>query len=76
MGKLPALPAPLTQILHGISGAATLLVLFRLGFTPGDGGGLVDIGRSVGVFIALIAAGAMVHGAMQTTTEPVPAPAT
>ncbi len=79
MGKLPELPAPLSQILLGISGVATLLVLFRLIFIPGnDGGGIVDIGRSVGVFIALIAAAAMVYGAMQTRAEPGPvaAPAT
>lgn len=74
MGKLPELPAPLAQILLGISGVAVLFVLFRLIFTPGDGGGFVDIGRSVGVFIALIAAAAMVYGATQTATEVVTAP--
>ncbi len=74
MGKLPELPLPLQQLLLGISALATVLVLFRLIFTPGDdGGGVVDIGRSIGVFIALIAAAAMVYGATQTKTEAAPA---
>lgn len=73
MAKLPELPMPLGQIMLGVAVVAALLVLFRLVFVPGgDGAGIVDVGRRVGVFIALIAAAGMVYGATQTKVEGAP----
>lgn len=53
------LPVAASTVLLGLGGLAALLVLYRIVDIPGDTEGLdgVDIGRSFGLFLALIAAG-------------------
>jgi hypothetical protein len=58
----------------GVGVLATLLVLFRLLVLPGDLGDVndlpgVDVGRSIGIFIALIAALGITAGGWITWTE-------
>ena len=69
-GALPAdVPAPV--ILLGLGALALLLVLFRIIDIPVDGTvpDGVDLSRKVGIFIALIAAGAVAYGGWRTNTE-------
>lgn len=68
-GRGAALPVPATQVVMIAAVAALLLIIFRLISIPGpdvDADG-VDFGRRYGLFLALIAAGAMVYGAREMT---------
>jgi hypothetical protein len=73
--QLPASPG---LILLGLGGLALLLVLFRLLSIPDNGAGSipgVDVGRSFGVFVALLAAaGVTVGGWLSWNEEGKPAP--
>lgn len=69
-GALPAeLPAPV--VLLGLGALAVLLVLYRIIDIPVDGDvpDQVDLSRKVGIFIALIASGAVSYGGWRTNTE-------
>jgi len=72
-GNLPAdLPAPAGLIVAGAGALALLLILFRLLNTPGDdlsGVDGVDIGRKIGIFLGLIAAGGITFGGYTAHTE-------
>lgn len=80
-GSLPSLPAPPAQILLGAGVFALLLVLFRIIDVPTPDGvpdaveDDLDIGRKVGVFLSLIAAGAMAYGGFSAQSGPAPRPA-
>jgi hypothetical protein len=73
--QLPASPG---LILLGLGGLALLLVLFRLLSIPDNGAGSipgVDVGRSFGVFVALLAAaGVTVGGWLSWNEEGKPSP--
>jgi len=69
-GALPAeLPAPV--VLLGLGALAVVLVLYRIIDIPVDGDvpDQVDLSRKVGIFIALIASGAVAYGGWRTNTE-------
>lgn len=71
---IPAtLPAPAGLIVAVAGGVAVLLILFRLVITPGEdvvGLGLqVEVGRKIGVFLGLIAAGAIAFGGYTAMNE-------
>jgi hypothetical protein len=69
-GALPDdVPAPV--ILLGLGALAVLLVLYRIADIPTDGDvpAQVDLSRKVGIFIALIGAGAVAYGGWRTNTE-------
>ncbi|MEA2480164.1 MAG: hypothetical protein QOJ07_2086 [Thermoleophilaceae bacterium] len=81
--KLPPLPVPLGTIILGAGALATLLILFRLIFTPNleflgvslKDTGNADINRSIGVFLGLLAAIGMTVGgflSMQERGESIP----
>jgi hypothetical protein len=75
----PDMPAPPAQIITIAGVVALVLILFRLIFTPGfDTGGLdidVDLGRKIGIFLGLIAAGGIAYGGWRATQEsPMPTP--
>ena len=57
------MPVALSAITAGLGGLAALLVLYRI-ISPPDGGlgDLVDVGRSIGVFLGLIAAAGVAYG--------------
>ncbi len=62
MNKLPNLPVPPGLLLLGLGALATLLVVFRILVIPdGDVDG-VDVGRSFGIFVALLGALATLVG--------------
>lgn len=67
----PTLPAPPAQILLGVGALALLLVLFRIIDlpTPGDLPDEVDVSRKIGVFVGLIAAGAIAYGGYSGQSE-------
>lgn len=68
LGKLPESSTPWPLVLLGLAGLATLLVLLRLVFNPIDGSGSsfgVEINRSIGLFLGVIAAVASTVGAVQ-----------
>lgn len=66
--KIDALYAP---VVLGAGALAFLLVLFRLIFKPhaGDVPDGVDYGRSIGIFVALIATIAIVAGQLKKAQE-------
>ena len=73
-GTMPAgLPAPPGLIVAGAGALAVLLILFRLLNTPGEdisGFGVeIDIGRKVGVFLGLLAAGGIAFGGWTAMNE-------
>lgn len=57
------MPVALSAITAALGGLATLLVLYRI-ISPPDGGAgdLVDVSRSIGVFLGLIAAAGIAYG--------------
>jgi hypothetical protein len=64
-GVLPNLPASTGFITLVLGGLAVLLVLYRIISIPDDGAGSlpgVDVGRSFGIFVALIAAAGVTVG--------------
>ncbi len=68
-GRASALPVPPAQVVMIAGVAALVLIIFRLISLPGpdvdvDG---VDFGRRYGLFLGLIAAGAIVYGARELT---------
>jgi hypothetical protein len=69
----PDLPESPGTIIALTGAVATVLVLFRLIFTPDfDAGGLdldVDVGREIGVFLGLIAAAGMAYGGYRAREE-------
>jgi hypothetical protein len=68
-GQLPA-DVPGAVVLLGLGGLAVLLVLYRIIDIPaGDVPDEVDLSRKIGVFIALIASGAIAYGGWRTNTE-------
>jgi hypothetical protein len=69
MGSLPDdVPGPLIVLSAG--GLALLLVLFRLIDLPTpDGGGGVDFGRKIGIFLGLIAAAGVTYGGWRANEE-------
>lgn len=78
LNMLPRLPIAPGLLLLGVGAVATLLVLFRLLVTPDDSGLTgVDISRSLGVFVAMVAAlGMLVGGWLAWNEEGRPAPGT
>jgi len=70
-GNMPTgLPAPPGLIVAGAGALALLLILFRLISTPGDDlGGAVDLGRKIGIFLGLIAAGGITFGGYTAGNE-------
>lgn len=69
----PDLPESPGTIIALTGAVATVLILFRLIFTPDfDTGGLdldVDVGREIGVFLGLIAAAGMAYGGYRAREE-------
>jgi hypothetical protein len=57
------MPVAASALAAGLGGLATLLVIFRI-ISPPDGGAgdLVDVSRSIGVFLGLIAAAGVTYG--------------
>ena len=74
----PDLPAPPAQIITIAGAVAVVLILFRLIVTPGvdtgDTGIDVDLGREIGVFLALIAAAGIAYGGWRASSEAPAAP--
>lgn len=73
-GTMPTgLPAPPGLIVAGAGAFAVLLILFRLIDTPGEdvaGFGVeIDIGRKIGVFLGLLAAGGIAFGGWTAMNE-------
>jgi hypothetical protein len=69
VGQLPA-EVPGAVVLLGLGGLAVLLVLYRIIDIPADDvPDQVDLSRKIGVFIALIGAGAIAYGGWRTNTE-------
>jgi hypothetical protein len=69
-GVLPDdVPAPV--LLLGLGALAVLLVLYRIIDIPTDGDvpAQVDLSRKLGIFIALLAAGAVAYGGWRTNAE-------
>lgn len=64
------LPVALSAITAGLGGLSVLLVLFRI-ISPPDGGAgdLIDVGRGIGVFLGLIAAGGVAFGGWTAMSE-------
>jgi hypothetical protein len=69
----PDLPAPTAQIIMIAGAVALVLIAFRLLFMPDlDSSAIdieVDLGRKIGVFLALIAAGGIAYGGWRATQE-------
>ena len=69
----PELPAPLGMIVAAGGVLAVLLILYRLIDTPGESvsgfGAEIDVGRKVGAFLGLIAAGGVAFGGYTAATE-------
>lgn len=57
------IPVALSAITAGLGGLATLLVIYRI-IDPPDGGfgDVIDVSRSIGVFLGLIAAAGITYG--------------
>lgn len=69
--SMPPLPQPPGLIVAAAGALAVLLILFRLVFVPDgdvrvDG---VDLGRRLGILLALLAAGGITFGGWTTMTE-------
>lgn len=58
-----SMPVALSALTAGLGGLAVLLVAFRI-LSPPDGGlgDLIDVGRSIGVFLGLVAAAGIGYG--------------
>lgn len=72
MGAMPSgLPAPPGMIVAGAGGLAVLLILFRILNTPGEdlSGIGVNVGRKIGIFLGLIAAGGITFGGWTAMNE-------
>jgi hypothetical protein len=68
-GRLPA-EVPAAVVLLAAGALAVLLVLYRIIDIPGsDVSDQVDLGRKIGVFIALIGAAAVAYGGWRTNAE-------
>lgn len=59
------LPVALSAIVTGLGALATLLVLYRILNPPGEG----EVDRSIGIFLGLIAAGAVTYGGYTAMQE-------
>jgi hypothetical protein len=75
----PDLPAPPATAIATLGGVAVVLILFRLIFAPDGTGDVdidVDVGRKIGIFLGLIAAGGITYGGWRAMQEvgPVEAP--
>lgn len=71
----PELPQAPAQIIMVAGVVALVLILFRLVFVPGvdsDGALDIDVGRKLGIFLALIAAGGIAYGGWRGVNEPAP----
>jgi len=67
---MPDLPQPAGLIIEVAGGLALLLILFRLIFTPDvDAAVDVDLGRQIGIFLGLVAAGGIAYGGWRTMNE-------
>jgi hypothetical protein len=64
------MPIALSAVTAGLGGLATLLVLYRI-IDPPDGGAgdLVDVSRSIGVWLGLIAAAGVTYGGWRAMQE-------
>ncbi|CAN5206930.1 hypothetical protein BH24ACT23_BH24ACT23_03170 [soil metagenome] len=64
------LPVAMSALAAGLGGLATVLILFRI-LSPPDGGAgdLIDVGRSIGVFLGLIAAAGVTYGGWTAMQE-------
>ena len=64
------MPVALSAITAGLGGLATLLVIYRI-ISPPDGGAgdLIDVSRSIGVFLGLIAAAGVTYGGWMAMQE-------
>jgi hypothetical protein len=64
------IPVALSAITAGLGGLATLLIIFRI-ISPPDGGAgdLIDVSRSIGVFLGLIAAAGITYGGWMAMQE-------
>jgi hypothetical protein len=70
-GVLPAdLPAPAGTIIAGVGALAVILILYRLLDVPGPDVDGVDVGRKIGIFIGLLAAGGVTYGGYSAMNEP------
>lgn len=70
----PDLPRPPAQIVTVAGAVALVLILFRLIVAPGVDGDLgldVDLGRKLGIFLALLAAAGITYGGWRAMNEPV-----
>jgi hypothetical protein len=60
------IPVPLSSIVAGLGGLSTLLILYRIVHHPAGGasfgGGSFSYGIKIGIWLGLIAAGAIVYG--------------
>lgn len=72
--KLGALPVPPGQLLLGLGGLATLLVVFRILSVPDgdipDGIDGIDVGRKFGLFVGLLAAAGVAYAGTLFSKEP------
>lgn len=70
---LPTLPVPLSTVILAAGALATLIVLFRLIVSPVDVPGALDdsisVGRSIGIFLALLSALAITAGGFLSARE-------
>ena len=64
------LPVALSAIVTGLGILSVILILFRI-ISPPDGGlgDLIDVGRSIGVFLGLIAAAGVAYGGWRAMSE-------
>lgn len=63
------IPVALSAITAGLGGLATLLVIYRI-ISPPDGGfDELDVSRSIGVFLGLIAAAGITYGGWRAMQE-------
>lgn len=72
LNVMPNLPAAPSMIVLALGGLAVILVLFRILSIPDEGAGDlpgVDVGRSYGVFIALLAAAGVTLGGWLSWNE-------
>ena len=65
---IQGLPVPLSTIVLGLAAVSLLYILFRLINPPGDTEGF-DIGRGIGIFLALLATLAIAAGAFLSARE-------
>lgn len=69
-GSGASMPAPLSAVAAGLGGLAVICVLFRI-LSPPDGGlgDLIDVSRSIGVFLGLIASAGVAYGGWTAMQE-------